>query len=67
MQMDKKMSLDEKFVFIKIHYGEPIHDGTVELFKEISYSQIMKISKNLVAYSNILCPVLLSSGRNVVA
>jgi hypothetical protein len=63
MQMDTTMSLDEKYAFIKIHYGESIHGGTVELFKEISYSQVMKISKNLVAYSNILCPVLLSSGR----
>ncbi|WP_420935953.1 hypothetical protein ACOJR9_09260 [Alteromonas sp. A081] len=61
--MDTTMSLDEKYAFIKIHYGESIHGGTVELFKEISYSQVMKISKNLVAYSNILCPVLLSSGR----
>jgi len=56
--MDKKMSLDEKFVFIKIHYGEPIHDGTVELFKEISYSQIMKISiilLHIAIFSALYC------------
>mgnify|MGYP003662796259 FL=1 len=62
--MDTTMSLAEKIGFIKIHYSDPIHDGTVELFKEMNYPQVSKISKILVAYSNILSPVLLSNGRD---
>lgn len=59
MQMDKKMSLDEKFVFIKIHYGEPIHDGTVELFKEKkllpNHENIKKILLHIAIFSALYC------------